>query len=234
MLPTSTKLSTLSSVPTQLQHLNNSDLRIAPATPEQIQYMRDAGSREAKRSLLTFFTHSNHNIKKMNRIKHHHRKCVMTLSSGSSVGEAGWFIQLWDESNRNDRADFVSNIGQMVGVGPTDFCVDVFTGPECPVIFYLLSILQPLVQRTFKPIQLPSSNRHPDIVGVWHQALDVLHNPSAHKDKYRDFLAEAYDMPANHKNLMMQLSTSMKLSTLSNLLTQLQDLNNRECECSGN
>lgn len=187
--------------------------------------MRDAGSREAKRSLLTYFTHSNHNIKKMNRINHHHRKCVMTLTSGSSVGNAGWFIQLWNELNMNDRADFVSSIGQMLGVGPTDFCVDVLIGSECPVIFYLLSILEPLTKMTFKAIWHISSTGRSKFEGVWEQAFIVLHNPSVHKDKYRDFLSKAYDMPANHRNLMMQPSTPTKLSTLSDLLTKLQGLN---------
>jgi hypothetical protein len=91
MLPTSTQLSTLSSVPTQIQHLNNSDLRVLPATPEQIQ---DWERREAKRELETYFTYSYGKIKSMNQVTHHHKKCVMTLqSSGSSIGNTGLLRQ---------------------------------------------------------------------------------------------------------------------------------------------
>ena len=228
VFPTSTQISTLSSLPTQPQHLKNSDLRIAPATPAQRQYIRDLGVLQAKRELEAYVTH-NEFIKRMNQVTHHHRKCVTALdSSNSSTGSAAWFMQLWNQLSFDDELDFQSKIEEMLGVRPHDFCVDVTRRSECPVIFFLFSILNPLVERTFKRIQLSPANGYPEHVSVWQQAFTVLHNPSAHKEQYRDFLSEAYDLPTNHRSLMMPLSTSTKLSTLSSLLTQLQDLNNSD------
>ena len=223
VFPTSTQLSTLSSLPTQPQHLKNSDLRIAPPTTEQREYLQQQQIREAKRSLEIYFTHDD-TIKRMNQVTHQHRKCVMSLkTSNSSIGSAAWFMWLWGQLSVVDRFDFNLKISQMLGVRPHDFFVQIFERNECPVIFYIESILQPLAERTFKTIERPEA-KYLKSVSVMSQAFTVLHNPSQYKEQYRDFLREAYDVPANHRNLMMPLSTSTKLSTLSSLLTQLQDL----------
>lgn len=124
VLSTSTQLSTLSSSPTQIQHLNHSDLSILPATPQQRQYIQNWERRQGKRELEIYFTYNNGEIKTMNQVTHHHKKCVMTLqSSGSSTGSAAWFVPLWNQLSSDDRTDFQSNTGQMLGSTRNDFFV---------------------------------------------------------------------------------------------------------------
>jgi hypothetical protein len=52
-LPASTKLSELSSLLTQLQGLNNSDLRLLPSTPEQIQYRAERAAWDRVKNLIS-------------------------------------------------------------------------------------------------------------------------------------------------------------------------------------
>lgn len=147
-------------------------------------------------------------------------------SSDSSKGSAAWFAPLWRILLPDDEEKFELHIEQSLGLSEGDFCGDVRAGSECVVIFYIVSILEPLVHRSFDDIKRPSVNEYPNIYSTWQRALDVLHNPSSDDDKYRIFQCFAYDDECEHGG--QSLTTSTKFSALSSLLTQLQDFNNSD------
>ena len=196
----------------------------------------------------------NREMQRMNHVNNHYRKCVMTLqssdSSNSYLGSAAWFTRQWQSLLRTDKDAFKSNIEQKYLLEEGDFHVDMDlsqgdsqamqyhvgrefnikrdTQCECPVIFYLLSVLEPLVLRTFHghvAVNPHSTFHHRE--SPWQQALYVLHNPSFGHNEYRSFLDEAHDAPENRGNpfLMRPLTATANLSALSSLLTQLRALN---------
>jgi hypothetical protein len=191
---------------TQLQALNNSDLRLLPATPEQRQYReererqytrdieerefreRQALSLEARRSLEKYFTDNNGEIKKMNKVTLHSRKCVMALrSSDSDTGSAEWFIRLWDSMLHIHKKAFETNIELKYSFNPDDFHVSWSMFGQNPIIFYLKSVLEPLVFKYFQS---------PEIPNPWREAIDLLHNTHnpTKKPQYVDFLREVFDV----------------------------------------
>ena len=179
------------------------------------------------RSLQKYFTDSNAEMKRMNRVTYHSRKCVMSLqNSDSSTGSAAWFMKLWAPLSFQQKQEVQRNIEQTQPFEKGDFHVSVRPGNECPVVFYLLFVLQPLVLRTFTAHHTPSMNAYPIVHDHWQQALHVLHNPSLGNNEYRDFISLAYDKYVDFGDplLRMPLSASTKLSALSDLLTQLQGL----------
>jgi len=188
-------------------------------------------SDEAFRALETYFMHSNSEIKTMNKFRYHSKKCVMTLqSANSSTGSAAWFIKLWRQLSIRQKIEFRSNIEQTQRFEKGDFQVSVRETNECPVVFYLLQTLEPLILRTFTAHQRPSVNQYPIMDSVWQQAFRVLHNPSFGNNEYRNFICLAYDEYIDFGDplLRMPLNASTKLCELSGLLTQLQHLNNSD------
>jgi hypothetical protein len=210
----STNIHALSSLLTQIQHLNSSDLRLTPLTPEQYQRFEERErqrerqhtldieerefrekktlSLEARRSLEKYFADNNGEIKRMNRVTHHSRKCVMALqSSDSSTGSETWFMDLWRQLLLSDVSHFQAHVEQTLGFKKHDFAVDVRWGSECEVIFYLRSVLDELVHRTFKSIEIAGFR-----VDSIQTAKDILHNPStptAQKAESQVFILDAYD-----------------------------------------
>jgi hypothetical protein len=151
----------------------------------------------AHRGLEKYFIHDNtgdglREMKRMNHVNNHYRKCVMTLQS-PWLGGTRWFMKLWDSMVRDDQNHFCRDIEQNYDFKEGDFYVEIATFDECPVIFYLLSVLEPLVLRTFKEHHIPSVNGIHAIEHPWHQVQGVLHNPSLGNNEYRAFLDEAYD-----------------------------------------
>ena len=185
-------------------------------------------SDEALHLLKTYFTADTSEMQRMNRVTNHYRKCVMTLqSSDSERGSTSWFSQMWQSLLRSDKAAFQSHIERKYLLKEGDFYVDFFIQSqcECPVIFYLFSVLDPLVQRTFRyRVTVNPHSNFPEPESTWHQALNVLHNPSLGHNEYRAFIGEAHDAPENRGNplLMMPLTATANLSALSTLLAQLR------------
>jgi hypothetical protein len=173
------------------------------------------------RQLETYLLRSKSELRTLGQVKYHSRKCAVNLpSSHSNIGSASWFLSLWDDVLPRHQLEFRSHIQEKLGFQKGDFFINVWIFSECPVIFYLKSILQPLVDRRFQP--------HPNPIGdPMYQALGVLHQPSFSNNEYRDFISIVYDKYIDFGNplLRARLSTSTKLSTLSDLLTKLQGLN---------
>lgn len=196
----------LSSLLTQLQALNSSDLRLLPETPEQRQHrqwldrrevleLREQKAQQAFRAWRPNFINSNSELHRMNKVTHHSRKCVMDLQSDGT-----WFAQVWLYLSDAERDAFVSYIEGRLGLQEGDFRVDVKTPSECPVIFYLASVLKPLILSCFKPLPVgpPTipNNQHTE---SWHQdqafaqAFAVLHSGFAQKGASQAFVVAAYD-----------------------------------------
>ena len=155
----------------------------------------------------------------------------MTLqSANSSTGSAAWFMKLWRQLSPRQKIEFRSNIEQTQRFEKGDFQVSVREKNECPVVFYLVWTLEPLVLKTFHAHRRPSVNQYPIVDSPWRQALFVLHNPSFGNNEYRNFICLAYDEYIDFGDplLRMPLTTSTKLCELSSLLTQLQHLNNSD------
>jgi len=190
----------------------------------------------ARMALEMYFIHDNtgdgnREMQRMNHVNNHYRKCVMTLrSSDSERGSAAWFTRLWISMQSDDQDAFELNVEQKYLFRQGDFHVSRGTHSECPVIFYLYSVLNPLVLRTFST---HATVIHESALGIlrspqsrWTQAHHVLHNPSLGHNEYRSFLDEAYDAPENRGNPLLRMSlTATTNPTLSSLLTQLQALN---------
>jgi hypothetical protein len=139
-------------------------------------------SHEAKVMLTEFYGYHNDEIRTMNTVKYHSKKCVMALLT--SDGKAGFFIFGWKLMTPEDRAYFKRQMEKICEFEKGDFCVDIQDEAERAVIFYLLSILDPLVRKSYTPREVESP---------WDQVLHVLHNPSTGTDYYKNFQAEAYD-----------------------------------------
>ncbi len=188
-------------------------------TQQEIKFQK---SRDAMRQLETYFLRSKSELRTLNQVKYHSRKCVVHLhSSHSNIGSASWFLSLWKHVLLEHQREFKSHIEQELGFKKGDFYINVWIFSEFPVIFYLNSILKPIVFRTFH------ANPDPNIGQPMYQALGVLHQPSFGNNEYRDFISIVYDEYIDFGNplLRTRLSTSTKLSTLSDLLTKLQGLN---------
>jgi hypothetical protein len=121
--------------------------------------MQEAVARQTsfsvRRELETYFIHNNtgdglRELKRMNHVNNHYRKCVMTLQS-PWLGGTRWFTKLWNSMVKDDEGHFCRDIEYNYGFNKGDFHVDIATFDECPVIFYLFSVLEPLVLRTFTP-----------------------------------------------------------------------------------
>ena len=130
----------------------------------------------------------------MNKFRYHSRKCVMTLqSANSSTGSAAWFMKLWRQLSPRQKIEFRSNIEQTQHFEEGDFQVSVREKNECPVVFYLVWTLEPLILKTFTAHQRPSRTGYPIVDSPWQQALGVLHNPSFGNNEYRNFICLPYD-----------------------------------------
>ena len=113
-------------------------------------------------------------------------KCVVTLrSSDSDTGSAAWFTRLWESMLHSDKGAFETDIELKYDFNPGDFHVSWSMFGQNPIIFYLKSVLEPLVFKYFQS---------PEIPNPWREATDLLHNThnQTKKPQYVDFLREAF------------------------------------------
>jgi membrane carboxypeptidase/penicillin-binding protein PbpC len=149
------------------------------------QQLRAQQAHHAFRAWESNFISSNSELQRMNKVTHHSRKCVMDLQSSGSEGSAAWFVPVWWDLSEQDKYEFKSNVERRLSLRPGDFHVDVNTRPGSTVIFYILSVLSPLVEITFSRNMTSSP---------WQQALGILHDPSAQKGASQEaFVLNAYD-----------------------------------------
>ena len=160
---------------------------------------------DACRQLKDFFGYHNDEIRTMNTVRNHSKKCVMALST--TDGSAAWFLRGWDMMPDTEKECFRDEMEYKCNFEEDDFCVDIQTNAERPVIFYLFSILLPLVDKYFTAKTISAVGPHGRIGtdSAWRQALRVLHNPSTDTDYYKNFQCEAYDESANLEPTLLRM-----------------------------
>jgi hypothetical protein len=152
---------------------------------------------DASNQLREFFGYHNDEIRTMNTVRNHSKKCVMALST--SDGSAAWFLRGWNMMPDSEREYFTDEMEYKCHFKEGDFHVHIQDNAERPVIFYLFSILDPLVHKCYTAITRPPVGKYGTAAtdSPWRQALNVLHNPSTDTDYYKNFQCEAYDDCAN-------------------------------------
>jgi hypothetical protein len=160
---------------------------------------------DAYNQLKEFFGYHNDEIRTMNTVRNHSKKCVMALST--SDGSAAFFLRGWNMMPANGREGFTDEMEYKCQFKEDDFCVDIQDNAERPVIFYLFSILDPLVRKSYTAITLPAVGKYGTTRtrSPWSQALHVLHNPSTDTDYYKNFQCEAYDDCAKQDPTLLRM-----------------------------